>query len=390
MRMSRAGWLIIATMTTLATASTTSAETKLFNVNLEGEIETGVRFFAHEPRDREKAKFEEYRDLPANRPFLDTLRLRVFRPDESYSAEFEGSKWGQEDQEFLLRSGRLGLWQFEFEWNQIPHIFSTNARMRATESARGVFTLPARPNATALSAAERALYNSGTEVDEIGMGWDPARLFFRLTPTPDIEVSAEYTRINKDGDRPMGMVFGTPGRIFMETLEPIEQNVHELRLQGTIAREQWQLQFGYILSIFQNSLESLTADNPLRITNGAFTPDATGATVGSSAPATGRTSLAPDNMAHTFNIAGGVTLPMRTRVNANFTYSLRLQDENFLPHTINPVIIANDAGNVLRLPQSSLNGLVGTALFNLFATSRPINPLTLSFKYRLYDFNDMS
>jgi MtrB/PioB family decaheme-associated outer membrane protein len=93
-------------------------------------------------------------------------------------------------------------------------------------------------------------------------------------------------------------------------------------------------------------------------------------------------------MAHIFNIAGGVSLPLRTRFTGGVTYSLALQNADFLPHTINPSI-AGDPD--LGLPQTSLNGNVQTVNLNLQATSRPLPlPLTLSAKYRLYDFNDDS
>jgi hypothetical protein len=36
---------------------------------------------------------------------------------------------------------------------------------------------------------------------------------------------------------------------------------------------------------------------------------------------------------HTFSVAGGVSLP------GNVTYSLRLQNETFLAHTINPAVV---------------------------------------------------
>src|SRR3990172_12506063 len=168
MRAITAGRLLVAGLLVGGLAMPAGAQTKVLGMNVEGEIEAGFRLFLDEPSERRSAKFEEYRDLPGERPFLEKLKLRIFRPDESYSAEFEGSKWGQEDQEFSLRSGRLGLWQFEFDWDQIPHVFSTNARMLATESGRGVFTLPTpRPTVNA------ANYNiSARQLDEISTRWD--------------------------------------------------------------------------------------------------------------------------------------------------------------------------------------------------------------------------
>jgi MtrB/PioB family decaheme-associated outer membrane protein len=77
---------------------------------------------------------------------------------------------------------------------------------------------------------------------------------------------------------------------------------------------------------------------------------------------------------------------MRTRLTANASYSLRLQNEDFLPHTNNPAI----SSPALALPENSLDGMVGVTLINLNATTRPVAPLTLSLRYRLYDHNDMS
>jgi hypothetical protein len=99
----------------------------------------------------------------------------------------------------------------------------------------------------------------------------------------------------------------------------------------------------------------------------------------------GTTSLPPNNQAHTFNLQGGVNLPMRTRVNANFTYQLRFQNQDFQQQTYSNGLVA--ANPSLQLPQSSLNGNVQTALFNLDVTSLPLQaPVTFTLKYRLYDY----
>src|SRR5574341_76979 len=368
--------LVVAVLTALVFTAPAAAQTQVFGLNAEGEIEVGGRIYGEKPSRTRSAKFEEYRDLP-ELPYLGQFQFRLFKPDESYSSEFTGSKWGQQDQEFSLRTGRLGLWEFGFDWDQTPHLFSTNARMLATESARGVFTLPApRPAGAA--------YNTAPGLDEIGTRWDTARVLFRLTPAPDLELKAQYTRIHKDGDRPLAVPFGFS---FIEVLEPIEQTIHEARLGGAIAREQWQLQFGYTFSLFQNNLRSVTTDNPSAAADAAFVASATG---GSSTPGSGRLSLPPDNMAHTLSLAGGANLPWwRTRVTSNVSYSLQIQNDDFLPHTRNPNIVAN-AGPDLTLPQSDLNGQIHVFLFNVNATSRPLTPLTLSAKYRLYSYIDAS
>ncbi len=356
-----------------AVASPASAQTQIGGYGIEGNVEAGGRFFIDEPPKSRRGKWEEYRDFPGG-AFLGDLQLRIFRPDERYSAEIGGSKWGQQDQEFSLRSGRLGVWEFGFDWDETPHIFSTNARFLATETSRGVFTLPTtRPALTA--------HNSAPTLDEISVRWDTASFFLKVTPTPDLDLSAEYKRIRKSGNRPFGMAFGSPGSNFYEILEPIEQTIHDFRLKGVWARENWQLQGGYALSIFDNDLKTVTADNPCFGLTAAVT---LGGCADAAAIATGRTSLPPDNIAHSFTLGGGVSLPWwRTRLTGNFAWSLQLQNDAFLPHTINPALVNGD----LVLPQKSLNGNVQTTLLNLGATSRPITPLTLNLRYRLFGYS---
>jgi MtrB/PioB family decaheme-associated outer membrane protein len=184
------------------------------------------------------------------------------------------------------------------------------------------------------------------------------------------------------------MGFGSPANQYYEILEPVEHTIHDVRFRATLARETWQLQVGYMFSMFENSLTSVTASNPCRSSAGGVCAGSDG---NAAAPITGRTSLAPSNTAHTFSVAGGVSLPMRTRITGNLSYSLHIQDDAFLPHTIGganntPALVSP----ALALPKESLDGMVGVLLLNLNATSRPIAPLTLSLKYRLFDYNDMS
>ena len=361
-----------------------SAELLIGGWRLEGDAEAGFRFLPSPPSKSESAKFEEYRDLPGERPFLDHLDLRLLSPDQRLYFELGGRYWGQKDQEYTLGAGGLGFWEGRFEWNQIPHTFSTNSRFLATEGPRGVFNLPTpRPTLN--------LHNAAPEPDEIASRWDQAKLFFKLTPTDDIDLIAEYTRTRKSGERPLGMAFGSPGGNFYEIVEPLDQTVHDFRLRAVIARERWQLQFGYALSAFRNDLDGVISANPcsgLSASPAGMSPGfGCAGDGGAGIPTQGRTALAPDNTAHTFSIAGGATLPWwRTRITGNFTYSLRFQNQDFLPHTINNALAAPE----LVLPQKSLDGIVGVTTFNANVTSRPVAPLTLTLKYRLFDFNDMT
>jgi len=135
------------------------------------------------------------------------------------------------------------------------------------------------------------------------------------------------------------------------------------------------------------------ADNPCVGANQTAPPSTTPVTCTTPPGATpgqfGTTSLPPNNQAHTFTLQGGANLPMRTRVNANFSYQFRFQNQDFQQQTYSNGLVA--ANPSLRLPQASLNGNVQTALFNLDVTSRPFQaPVTFTLKYRLYDYMDFS
>src|SRR4030095_8925917 len=171
----RAGLILVVLVATLV-ADPARAQTPLGGWVLDGGMEAGLRFLPSEPSKNEQAKFQEYREIQEGF-FLESLGLRLRTADENFFIELGGRAWGLKDQEYLLNVGRLGLWEGGFEWNQIPHTFSTNARFMAGGRPPRVFVLPT-PR-TPLNA-----HNSAGEPDEIALLRKDARFFFKLTPTP--------------------------------------------------------------------------------------------------------------------------------------------------------------------------------------------------------------
>ena len=370
-----AGQLMGAALGVLWAATSASAQVEVFGLKLDGEITSGIQFFLDEPNPTRSAKFEEYRSVPEGL-FLESLRLRLSTKDDLYSGWLAGSNWGRRDQEFTLGAGGLGLWEAQFDWDQTPHVFSRRTgQLLSTRISDQVFGLPTpRP--------PLANYNQGTLLDEVSVRWDTARLSTLLTPSPDWEIRSSYTRIHKEGQRAITMAFLTPMNNFIEVLEPVNQNMHDIRIGGTYAREKWQIQFSYAFSLFENNRTSVTADNPC-FEPGLCGPDSP---PGAPAQARARVSLAPSNMAHTVSLSGGVSLPMRTRVSGTVSYSARLQNDFFLPPTNNQLLIGDP---FLFLQDKTLDGLTTTFLANLNATSRPVPPLTLTAKYRIFNLHDM-
>lgn len=370
--------LVVAAVAVLGVATGASAQVQVFGLKLDGEITSGIQFFLDEPNPTRSAKFEEYRSVPEGL-FLENLRLRLTTKDDKYSYWLEGSKWGRTDQEFTVGAGRPGLWEAQFEWDQTPHVYSRrSAQLLSARVNDHVFALPEpRPSLQT--------YNQGTTLDEVSLRWDIARLSVLLTPTPDWEIRGTYTRIHKEGQRAIGIAFQTPMNNFIEVLEPINMTQHDIRLGGTYARENWQIQFSYAFSLFENNRTSVTADNPcVALLQCPVLDQAI------NGQTSGRVALAPSNMAHTVTLSGGVSLPMRTRINGTVSFSARLQNDMFLPPTNNQTLMADPAGGAfLFLHDKTLDGFTSTFLANLNATSRPIPPLTLSANYRIFNLHDM-
>jgi MtrB/PioB family decaheme-associated outer membrane protein len=332
---------------------------------LTGAAEIGVRSFSQPLTAQQRGKFEEYRDRPTGL-LLQQLLLAYTPPDSFRSYRLTASDVGLLDQRLSLRAKQPGLFDFQLLWDRLPHLFSSDARSLFTESSRGVYALPSpRPDTAAFNRAEF--------VGPIRTVWEPVKLALGLTPSSAWDFKAEYTRIGKRGERPMGQAFGGPGANASEILEPIDQTMHDLKLSQSYARSSFQVAATYDVSLFRNSIGSVSSDNPLQTTD---TPTA--------GAARGRTALAPDNVAHTVVVTGGVELPARTRVTGNAAVSWWRQDAAFIPSTSNSAIVDPRLAQV----PTSLGGSARTANLAASVTTRPLPSLTFSGRFRSYAYRD--
>ena len=378
-----AGFLLAGFVISLAGSGGAGAE-DILGLNWSGDLELGGRVFIERPPAQDRAKFEEYRDLPES-AFGPYLRLRGDSKDDFYTVEIFGENIGQTDQKFQLHSYGVGKFNFLFLWDQIPHIFCTNCRTLYVESPQATFSLPT-PRPSPLS-----VWNSAPLIDEVGFRTDVAAVAVGFTPTPAWDIGLGGSAMFKHGDRPSGLLFGTPGNNAAEVAAPVEETTYGAHFNLGFAGKGYQLQFGYDFSLYNNEIDALRVDNPcFGLTAALPAGCGTSGTV-PPAPATGQGALTPDNIAHTFTLAGGVNLPLNTRLTGSFSYSLRFQDQAFLPFTINPTLAANPAIVTAQanLP-GSLDGQVNILRFNLTATSRLTEDLTATGRFRVYDYDDTS
>ncbi|MEO5657368.1 MAG: MtrB/PioB family decaheme-associated outer membrane protein [Nitrospiria bacterium] len=96
----------------------------------------------------------------------------------------------------------------------------------------------------------------------------------------------------------------------------------------------------------------------------------------------GRLHLPPDNQFHQVSTGGGYNLTDRTRVTADLALGRMIQDQEFLPYTVNPVLAASVTQ---PLPRNSLDGWIDTTLLNVRVASRPTPKLSVNAGYRYDD-----
>lgn len=328
--------------------------------------ELGYRHFTARPPATAMAKLIEYKAVPTG-PVLMKALAGYTLGDSITVFQVNGTNIGERDQALRFRGNSPGLYDVQIRWDRIPHTFSTNSRSLGAESSPGVYTLPVpRPDSVAWR-------NSAPYLPPVRTIWSAVKGAAAYTPSPNWDLRTEYVNIDKQGRRPMGMAMGSPGNNLREIQEPIDQKVQDLKFTEGYNNSRFQMVGVYDFSMFHNGFTSVTADNPLLSVDNA--------TAGSSR---GRTALSPTNHAHTGVLNAALALPRNTRINASGSYSLWIQDEPFIPATINSAITSP---NFAALP-THLGGRSGTSSFYLSGVSRPITPLTLTAKVRTFSFRD--
>ncbi|MDO8721665.1 MAG: MtrB/PioB family decaheme-associated outer membrane protein [Syntrophales bacterium] len=192
----------------------------------------------------------------------------------------------------------------------------------------------------------------------------------------------------------------------IELPETIDYRTTTLNIGTGLYKKNWLLDAEYTFTDFGNEVDSLVWDNPFRFTSATATNAAATAPalVGTAnafnrgRSALGQLSLTPDSKSHDFSLSGSVELPLHSRFTGAISYGWITQDQAFLPYTLNTAIstIAGAAGpgfdvtNTANLPQQNLNGKVATLSQSYQLTTKPVEPLAVTLRYRYYDYNNKS
>jgi MtrB/PioB family decaheme-associated outer membrane protein len=336
-----------------------------------GEIDFGVRLTSI---SGDRGRYQRLRDLQSG-PTLD--RLRYVRDQETWAFNAAFDHVGYRDQRYFASLERYGKVRASFEWNQMPLSYGDASQTPFRTAVAGVFRLD--------DAMQAALQNrTGTLADYARelRGGEPrsrrdvaaARLTYSVTPQLDLHTS--FTSTARGGDQPWGASFGFSNA--NEVALTVDSRTSQLASAVEWASPRGMARLAYDGAWFDNGVEALVWDNPLRFTDHTH---AQGYSAGD-ASSQGRMALSPDSTAHTVSASGSVALPARSRALAYVSIGTWLQDERLLPHTINTAIAP------IPLPRetAAAEALVTSLTYRF--TSRPTSALWVNGQYRLYDFDN--
>jgi MtrB/PioB family decaheme-associated outer membrane protein len=357
------------------------AQVDLGDYTVSGSIEVGG-MPSH--RSGNTTKLEEYRDLPETL-VVPQIELFLDSKKKDFYLEFGSVKTGRDDQSYRMRAGRYGLLDLEFVWDQIPHLFNVDNARTPYSMNSGNYTLSSKPAGTT-GANMRDWVNANAQPVDLKLYNGLAKFNLRYTPNPGWTFTGSYGSQNTAGGRAFGAYFGpSPGSYnITELVEPIDYQTHNVELGAEYAGKGWTLGLKYNASLFHNNNSTLTWDNPLNTTGvGAGCTDSATYAAGTG-PCRGRFDLYPSNQAHTFTLTGTANLPFKTNLMSAFSYGWRLQDDKFLPFTINSAVTQPS------ISRNSLDGDVRPTMLNATLVNDYFKDVGLKAFYRYYDFDNRS
>ena len=401
----------LATSLVLAfSGSIATADVDLGDVVASGSAEIGGVPGTRTGGNEGKSKFEEYRETGLGGWIVPELQLFLGGKKEDFFVSFDSTKPGFRDQNYRLRFGLYGRLDIEAEWDQIPHLFDEGVSRTPYRRDGGTFSLNTKPTTTTSTSAHcdaqpatnfcHFLDRDNTRPVDLGLLYGIGRIKIKYTPLPGWTLSGGYWSQHVVGDRAFSTLFGpSPGNYnIVELPEPIDYQMHNVEFGAEYAADWWSLGLKYNGSFFHNNISTLIWDNPLNLSgvdggcsDSARYSNATNGVDGNRGPCRGRLDLYPSNQAHTFTLTGAAVLPWKTRFMGTASYGWRLQDDKFLPFTINSAITpGNPLAHLPSISARSLDGDVRPTMVNATLVNNAIDHLNLKAYYRFYDFDNQS
>lgn len=265
-----------------------------------------------------------------------------------------------------VQGGRQGQYELGLELDTIPNNREGEVYSPYREAGNGALELPSGwvSGATTQTMPELsdALKRTPLQTER-----ERSRINARYHLNANWQVSTYISHEEKKGIRDVGASFGAGQTVILPL--PIDYITDEIGLTLDYHDDNFQSQFNFVSSQFDNDLNRISWQNPFEnnVSN-TFTGQ--------------MTADSPDNEFQQISAILGYRISPLTRISARFASGSMTQNEAFLPYTINPAIATSNPA------VSSLDGRVDTRLASLQVNSRPLPQLRLNASYTNSDRNN--
>lgn len=326
-----------------------------------GAVDVGGRLF---DVDGDPARAQRYRDLRDGR-FLENFRYN--RATDTWLFEAKATHVGYRDQQYEANFNRLGRTKAWFEWNQVPLFYSTDSRTPYTAASAGVLRIDdaAQQVGTLAAVAPLAIRF------DLRQRRDIARFGVSATPRRDLDLTANVSTTRRHGEMPWAATFGFSNAV--ELAAPLDQRTTDMNAAAEWGNDRGSVRLQYDGSRFNNNVQTLVWDNPLRLTDSP--------TAGSSL---GRMALWPDSTMNAVSVTGTARLPGRSRATGYVSIGAWTQNQDLLPFTINTALPN------IPLARSTADAQAQVTALHFNVTSRPVNRLWFNVRVRRYDFDNQT
>jgi hypothetical protein len=367
--------------------------------------------------DKNAAVYKMYKDVSESGVYVTSFSLGSDTPETARFMEVIGGNPGRDDQFFGASMGRYNSWKIKAFYNETPHVFTTTYRNIWDGVGSDHLTLkpgyglvaggtptalvgPNPADATNIIAAGNA--NADTELKIIrkkgGLAWEQYL-------TNNLKFIASATSEDRKGARPFGMVAGQGGgggatTPFLEIPESIDYKTTDILAGLRWADDLNSLNVNVSASLFRNSIDTQTIENPLY--TGAAAPATSVVATGlpNGAFTQGRFDLVPDNEAYNLKAEYARFLP--GFAHGTFTlvaaYGTNRQNDNLIPYTSIP-LTGTTTNNVIAganggwdttgsLSTQSANARIDTKLLDLGLALSPTDNLSVKGKVRRYELKN--
>jgi MtrB/PioB family decaheme-associated outer membrane protein len=328
------------------------------------------------------SKFNEYRDL-RDGAYLYNGKLSTWNRNGLFLDLF-GTNVSRKDQRLDAAMGSAGRWRLDAIWNEIPHLYSNQAVTPYITRSPGVLGVPAtmvipfkKLNTVAADApnvlkSDTVIANYARQYSkpmDLGTQTNTGVFGFKYGGLKAFEAGLDYTLRTKTGSRlSYGPIGDRPPRTLnIELAEPIDYRTHDFRFFAGYNARKVQVQAEYLVSDFNNEIDVLAWENAFATPNGK-TFEAWDRLVG----AYGRRPLAADNKYTRGTITAGLSLPLRSRLTASFSFGSMDQDTDLVPYAYQ-----NDTIAVKTLPRATAQAKINTTSFSGDYSITPVKGLNL-------------